>query len=40
MFLIKSLLDLPFLSFLDHHTGHLSRHDARVLLYDCVLEAL
>jgi hypothetical protein len=33
-FLIMSLLDLLFLlfSFLDHHTGHLARHDARILL--------
>jgi hypothetical protein len=34
LFLITSLLDLPFLlfSFLDHHTSHLARHDARILL--------
>jgi hypothetical protein len=34
LFLITSLLDLLFLrfSFLDHHTGHLARHDARILL--------
>jgi hypothetical protein len=33
-FLITSLLNLLFLllSFLDHHTGHPSRHDARILL--------
>jgi hypothetical protein len=33
-FLITSLLDLLFLLFffLDHHTGHLVRHDARILL--------
>jgi hypothetical protein len=33
-FLITSLLDLLFFfsSFLDHHTGHLARHDARILL--------
>jgi hypothetical protein len=33
-FLITSLLDLLFLlfSFLDHHTGHPVRHDARILL--------
>jgi hypothetical protein len=32
-FLITSLLDLFFLlSFLDHHTGHPARHDARILL--------
>jgi hypothetical protein len=28
------------LSFLDHHTGHLARHDAWILLYECVLDAL
>jgi hypothetical protein len=33
-FLITSILDLLFLlfSFLDHHTGHPARHDARILL--------
>jgi hypothetical protein len=34
-FLIMSLLDLLFLLFpffLDHHTGHPARHDARILL--------
>jgi hypothetical protein len=32
-FLITSLLDLLFLFFfLDHHTGHPARHDARILL--------
>jgi hypothetical protein len=33
-FLITTLLDLLFLlfSFLDHHTGHPARHDARILL--------
>jgi hypothetical protein len=41
-FLITSLLDLPFLlfSFLDHHTGHPSHRDARILLYECILDAL
>jgi hypothetical protein len=34
LFLITSLLDLPFsfLLFLDNHTGHLARHDARIIL--------
>jgi hypothetical protein len=27
-------------SFLDHHTGHLARHDAQTLLYECILDAL
>jgi hypothetical protein len=42
LFLITSLLDLLFLlfSFLDHHTGHPARHDARILLYECILDAL
>jgi hypothetical protein len=32
-FLITSLLNLLyFLLFLDHHTGHPTRHDARILL--------
>jgi hypothetical protein len=32
-FLITLLLDLLFLLFfLDHHTGHPARHDARILL--------
>jgi hypothetical protein len=32
---------LPFFfSFLDHHTDHPAHHDARILLYECVLEAL
>jgi hypothetical protein len=38
-----SLLDLLFpssLYFLDHHTGHPARHDARILLYECILDAL
>jgi hypothetical protein len=28
------------LLFLDHHTGHPGRHDARILLYECILDAL
>jgi hypothetical protein len=38
-FLITSLLDLLFLlfSFLDHHTGHHARHDARILLMSAFL---
>jgi hypothetical protein len=28
------------LLFLDHHTGHPARHDAWILLYECVLDAL
>jgi hypothetical protein len=40
-FLIMSLLDLlSLLSVLDHHTGHPARHDARILLYECILDAL
>jgi hypothetical protein len=40
-FLIMTLLDLlSLLSFLDHHTGHPARHDALILLYDCILDAL
>jgi hypothetical protein len=40
-FFITSLLDLlSILSFLDHHTGHPARHDARILLYECILDAL
>jgi hypothetical protein len=36
-----SLLDQLFLlSFLDHHTSHPACHDARILLYECVLDAL
>jgi hypothetical protein len=27
-------------SFLDHHTGHPARHDAQILLYECILDAL
>jgi hypothetical protein len=30
----------PSLSFLDHHTGHPARHDARILLYECIFDAL
>jgi hypothetical protein len=42
LFLITSLLDLLFLifSFLDHHTGHPTHHDARILLYECIFDAL
>jgi hypothetical protein len=41
LFLITSLLDLlPLLSFLDHHTGHPARHDAQILLYECIFDAL
>jgi hypothetical protein len=40
-FLITSLLDLCFLLlFLDHHIGHPARHDARILLYECIFDAL
>jgi hypothetical protein len=41
-FLIMSLLNLLFLLFFffDHHTGHPARHDARTLLYECILDAL
>jgi hypothetical protein len=40
-FLITSLLDLlSLLSFLDHHTGHPARHDAQILLYECIFDAL
>jgi hypothetical protein len=40
-FLIMSLLDLLFLfSFLDHHSGHPACHDARILLYECIFDAL
>jgi hypothetical protein len=39
LFLITSLLNLLF-SFLDHHTGHPACHDARTLLYECILDAL
>jgi hypothetical protein len=27
-------------SLLDHHTCHLARHDARILLYECILDDL
>jgi hypothetical protein len=42
LFLITSLLDLLFLLFffLNHHTGHPALHDARILLYECILDAL
>jgi hypothetical protein len=42
MFLIMSLLDLLFffLSLLDHHTGHPACHDARILPYECIFDAL
>jgi hypothetical protein len=40
-FLITSLLDLlSLLSVLDHHIGHPARHDAQILLYECILDAL
>jgi hypothetical protein len=40
-FPITSLLDLIFLfSFLHHHTGHPAHHDARILLYECIFDAL
>jgi hypothetical protein len=39
-FLITLLLDLLSLSFLDHHTGHPICHDARILLYECIFDAL
>jgi hypothetical protein len=40
-FLITSLLDLlSLLPFLDHHTGHPACHDAWILLYECVFDAL
>jgi hypothetical protein len=29
-----------FILFLDHHTGHLAHHDARILLYECIVDAL
>jgi hypothetical protein len=42
LFLITSLHDLLFLLFyfLDHHTGHTACHDARILLYECIFDAL
>jgi hypothetical protein len=42
LFLITSLLDLLFLlfSFLDHHTDNPARHDALILLYECIFDAL
>jgi hypothetical protein len=40
-FLITLLLDLlSLLSFFDHHTSHPARHDARILLYQCIFDAL
>jgi hypothetical protein len=36
---VTNLLFLLF-SFLDHHTGHPACHDARILLYECILDAL
>jgi hypothetical protein len=39
-FLITSLLDLLSLLFLDHHTGHPASHDAWILLYECIFDAL
>jgi hypothetical protein len=40
--LITSLLNLLFILFffLDHHTGHLAYHNARILLYECILDAI
>jgi hypothetical protein len=29
-----------FSSFSDHHTGYPARHDARILLYECIFDAL
>jgi hypothetical protein len=42
LFPITSLLDLLFLlsSFLDHRTSHPAHHNARILLYKCILNAL
>jgi hypothetical protein len=40
LFLITSLLNLLSLLFLDHHTGHPTRHDAWILLYECIFDAL
>jgi hypothetical protein len=39
-FFTMSLLDLLFLLFLDHHIGHPAHHDARILLYECIFDAL
>jgi hypothetical protein len=40
-FLITSFLDLLSLPFLlDHHTGHPTCHDARIRLYEFILDAL
>jgi hypothetical protein len=41
LFLITLLLDiLSLLSFLDHHTDHPTRHDAQILIYECIFDAL
>jgi hypothetical protein len=42
LFLIMSLLDLLFLlfSFFDHYTSHSTLHDAQILLYECIFDAL
>jgi hypothetical protein len=41
-FLITSLLDLLFLLFffLDHYTSHPARHDTRILLFQCIFDAI
>jgi hypothetical protein len=39
-FPITSLLDILSLLFLDHHTGHHARHDAQILLFECIFDAL
>jgi hypothetical protein len=36
----RHVVTQPTFSSLDHRTGHLAHHDARILLYDCVLDAL
>jgi hypothetical protein len=43
LFPITLLLDLLvffFSFFLDHHTEHPARHDAQILLYVCIFDAL
>jgi hypothetical protein len=42
LFLLTSLLDILFssLSFFDHHPSHPARYDARILLYECIFDAL
>jgi hypothetical protein len=41
LFLIKSIPNLLFaFLFLNHHIGHATHSDARILLYLCVLAAL